>query len=133
MKQLDTIYLVDDDEGINFLNETILKRMGVAKQIVVHKDPTVAFDQLKDSLNAGNPPDLILLDINMPLMDGWEFIEKYSKLQQVDKSPIIIMLSSSIDPTDEYKARSMAQVSGFRSKPLTFGLAKEIIDLYFTN
>lgn len=130
MKHLKTIYLIDDDEGINFLNRSVISRLQLADNVVAFKDPIVAFDTLKKEIEAGTAPELILLDINMPLMDGWEFVKKYGSLGQ-DEVSVIIMLSSSIDPADEAKAESIKQIAGFRSKPLSFDMAEEIVRTYF--
>lgn len=130
MKHLKTIYLIDDDEGINFLNRAIITRLKLADNIVTFKDPVKAFDSLKDAILGGNAPDLILLDINMPLMDGWEFVNQYAELNN-DEASIIIMLSSSIDPADEAKASSIRQIAGFKSKPLSFDMAEDIVNTYF--
>ena len=130
MKHLKTIYLIDDDEGINFLNRAIITRLKLADSIVSFKDPVMAFDTLKKDIEKGSAPELILLDINMPLMDGWEFVNQYAELGK-DEASVIIMLSSSIDPADEAKAKSIRQISGFRSKPLSFDMAEEIVETYF--
>ena len=132
MKKLRTIYLVDDDEGINFLNKAILSRLQLAEEVVAFRDPTQAIESLKTAISQGNPPELIFLDINMPLMDGWEFVESYSKIEMTSAAkPVIVMLSSSIDPADEKKANSISQISAFKSKPLTFDTAHEIVNGYF--
>lgn len=129
MKQLDTIYLIDDDEGINFLNRAIITRLKLANNIVSFKDPMVAFEALKKSISENKAPELILLDINMPLMDGWEFVNQYSKLD-VTHSSVIVLLSSSIDPADEAKAQSIKHIAAFKSKPLSFDMAKDIVSEY---
>ncbi|MDH5607834.1 MAG: hypothetical protein OEY56_00015 [Cyclobacteriaceae bacterium] len=64
-------------------------------------------------------------------MNGWEFLDAYKKISLGDKMPKIIMLSSSINPDDEEKAKSMAEITEFRNKPLTFEMVEEIVGKYF--
>jgi CheY-like chemotaxis protein len=68
----------------------------------------------------GTLPDLILLDINMPVMNGWDFLDLYAALEaELPKKICIVMLSSTVDQADYDRANTYSQVSGFHSKPLT--------------
>jgi CheY-like chemotaxis protein len=84
-------------------------------------------------LNESCPsPEIIFLDINMPAMDGWEFLQKYEALPDAHKSSIIvIMLTTSFNPEDELKARKIPSVKEFRNKPLTADLLQDILNKYF--
>jgi CheY-like chemotaxis protein len=123
--------LIDDDDGINFLNKAILSKLDLANEILSFRDPVVALETLKKSYDEGEFPELIFLDINMPLMDGWEFVNAFAEFERKEKKCVIIMLSSSIDPADEQKAESISQIAAFKSKPLTFDMAGAIVQDHF--
>lgn len=75
---------------------------------------------------------LTLLDINMPVMDGWEFLEAYHALEDNQKGKIIIiMLTTSLNPDDKIRAEEISEVSGFKSKPLSIETVEEIMKTYF--
>jgi CheY-like chemotaxis protein len=78
-------------------------------------------------------PDLIFLDINMPGMNGWEFLHEYNKLdKQLQSRAIVIMLTTSENPDDQMKAKGINVVSDFKTKPLTVEMLEEVIDKYFS-
>jgi len=80
----------------------------------------------------GTHPDMIFLDINMPGMNGWEFLEEYSKLDKQRQSEvIIIMLTTSDSPSDKAKAAALDIVADYKTKPLTKEMVHEIKDKYF--
>lgn len=75
---------------------------------------------------------LILLDINMPVMDGWEFAEVFSKLEENQKEKIvIIMLTSSLNPDDKERASKLSVISGFQHKLLTMEGLTAILNKHF--
>jgi CheY-like chemotaxis protein len=129
---LGTVLLVDDDSGANFLHKAILQRVGSFKDIVEYTDAEEALSYLSQSVQDNSAPDLILLDINMPLLDGWEFMERYNQLSLNGQKSTILMLTSSIDPSDIRRAQKIPNLDGFRSKPLTFDMMHEILETYFS-
>ena len=140
MKQkLNCIMLIDDDEPTNFLSSMLIEEAECAKKIKVVQSGQKALEYLKnsslDDLTPGNDeekPDLIFLDINMPAMNGWEFLENYKKLKKEQQSKmVIIMLTTSLNPEDKLKAEHMPEVSGFENKPLTPEIIDRVLKKYF--
>ncbi|GGA96947.1 response regulator [Puia dinghuensis] len=128
--QLNCILLIDDDEPTNFLNKLTLEQAGCARQIHVAQSGQEALDYLR---NANPRPDLIFLDINMPAMDGWEFLERYRNLPAAKKADIVlIMLTTSLNPDDEIRTRSIPEVSGFENKPLSHDQLGNLLKKYFS-
>jgi len=130
MKQkLNCVMLVDDNEDDNFFHKIVLKETGIAEHIKVAESGFEALDFLK---NENKIPELIFLDINMPKMNGWEFLEEYRKLNDEQKARvIIIMLTTSLNPADRKKALVIPEVDGFETKPLTHETLSEIIERHF--
>jgi CheY-like chemotaxis protein len=133
MKKVSKVMLVDDDYFTNFLNKSLLDRLGFAEEVVEKSMASDALEYLQGELQSGKIPDLIFLDINMPAMDGWGFIERYSEFDFGANRPIVIMLTSSIDPRDENRAAEIKEINAFRSKPLSPEMLQEITRTYFSN
>lgn len=116
------ILLIDDDRAFNFLNEKIIEFEKFAAKISSYVDAREALEMLKSlhETNSSGFPDFIFLDINMPDMDGWEFMDKFTLLSDdvKDKCKVFI-LTSSLNPIDIQKSKTYAEVRGFASKPLT--------------
>ncbi len=135
--KLNCIMLIDDDEPTNFLSSMIIEEAGCAEVIQVADSGEKAIDYFLNSqkFNYANPkypwPDLIFLDINMPAMNGWEFLGQYKKLKKQGNHIIIIMLTTSLNPDDKNKANNTGAVTDFRHKPLTKELLDEVLDKYF--
>ena len=115
-----------------------IEELDCVEHIQVIQNAIEALDYLECAnqsppLNASCPkPDLIFLDINMPAMDGWEFLHYYEAMPEEDKSSVIvIMLTTSFNPEDELKARKIPSISEFRNKPLTPELLRGILLKYF--
>ena len=129
-KILSNILLIDDDEPTNFYHSLMIEESGVCLNIHVKDSAVEALEWLK---NDDNPiPDLIFLDINMPIMNGWEFLEEYRALPDVKKSNIVvIMLTTSLNPNDMEKAKQMKEISSFMNKPLTIENIKNLVNEQF--
>jgi CheY-like chemotaxis protein len=133
MEKLNCILLVDDDNDCNYLHKRVLKKTQCAERIEVVNDGEQALHFLKTAVHGKYPcPDLILLDINMPGMNGWEFLEEYEKLDsEVRAKIVLVMLTSSVSPDDEARALKMNIIGGFRRKYLNEESILEIINAYF--
>lgn len=133
--RLHCILLIDDDETTNYFHKTIVNNSGFVDKCVIAENGLEALELLQSD-KEGNflQPDLIFLDINMPKMNGWEFLEEYKKLNasQRDKM-VLIMLSTSINPADREKAKTYDAINDFISKPLTLEAIDSIISTHCEN
>lgn len=130
MSKLNTILLVDDNEMTNFMHRVIIEKIGCTDKISIVENGEEALAYLTNPQNA--TPDLIFLDINMPVMNGWEFLEEYQDLDDSKKAKIVLfMLTTSMNPSDKQKADSNGEVRGYINKPLSSSKIKTIIEEYF--
>lgn len=114
---IDTILLIDDDAPTNFLNSIIIKKSNICAHVEVKDSALKALEWLK---NNDSKPDLIFLDINMPMMSGWEFLQEYDKLpKEQQENTELVMLTTSLNPKDKERAALHKSVSYFLNKPLT--------------
>ena len=115
-----TVWLIDDDELFNFLTANTLQTNNFAGEIKSFTDPKEALKKLEACAEKAQFPDLIFLDINMPVLDGWGFLASYRKLpKELKDSCTLFILSSSIDEDDAKRARINEDVRDFISKPLS--------------
>ena len=137
-KKLNCVLLIDDDLGTNFINQMLIKKAGITDNIQTVLNGKEAIDFITNQgkyEKAGNvfpQPMLTLLDINMPVMDGWEFLEVYQNLEVHQKGKIVIvMLTTSLNPDDRIRAENISDVSGFKNKPLTLQILEDIMQKHF--
>ena len=139
-KKLNCVLLIDDDSATNFINNMLIKKSGITDRIEVALNGEEALEFLAksgkhESIDAEKfpQPQLILLDINMPVMDGWEFIEAYEALDTDKKDNIVIvMLTSSFNSDDRIRAQTYGAISNFKNKLLTSGMIQDIMNEHFT-
>ncbi len=118
-----TCLLIDDNYIDNFVTRRILEASHFAEQIIVRQSPAEAINSLRDGVIK---PDVIFLDIRMPMMSGFEFLQEYDQLG-INKSDIkIFMLSSSLDPVDMRQSESNKYITQFIHKPLTIKALEEL-------
>lgn len=129
MERAANICIIDDDEVYQFTATHTIKGLGIAQKILVFSDGEDAFEFLNNNItDAGALPDVIFLDIRMPYMDGWAFVEEYAELKpRLPKHISIYMVSSSIDEDDLSKAKSINEISDYIVKPTNAREFKELI------
>ena len=119
-----SVMLIDDNEIDNLINQKMLESASVSERILTHTGAKAAIESLKnlEKLGSGDQkflPDLIFLDIDMPLMDGFQFLEEFEKLSEgIRESCRIVMLTSSLNPQDLSKAKKSKYVARYINKPL---------------
>lgn len=123
---LDIILCVDDDPITLMLCKKVIIKAGFSNTILTAKngeDALQYFDSIIAQKEKNKLPQLIFLDLNMPVMDGWEFLDNFNseKYSQVNSTKIII-LSSTIDPEDLKKSKKYPMVIDFLSKPITINM-----------
>lgn len=131
VKKLQKVLLVDDDEIVNSINKVIIKHARFADEIISETVASKALEYIQKQKELNGLPDLIFLDINMPEMDGWDFVDEYVKLGFEESGPRIIMLTSSINPRDENRASLIDVITDFMSKPLSPEILNRIYDAHF--
>ena len=130
-QKLSSILLIDDDEPTNFLHQLVINQADCTHHCTIVESGQEALDYLS---SPENPiPDLVLLDINMPIMNGWDFLDAYQNLSIPHKDKImVVMLTTSISLSEEEKAKNMKVIQDFRRKPLTTTMLKELIEIHFS-
>ena len=112
-KPVNDVVLVDDDPLLNFLTSKMLLRVNPKVNLTCFNNPETALNFFEQPNT--KKPDLLLVDINMPELNGWEFIERFSK---IGLNCRVSIFTSSIDPIDVKKANAMKVVTGYITKPL---------------
>lgn len=120
---IETIMLIDDEEVDQMLYGRIIERSEHAKRVLSFLSAEAALAHLVEK--RAPQPDLILLDINMPQMDGFEFLAAAEEALGVDVAPVIVMLTTSLNPMDEARSDASPLVFDYKKKPLTDAMLKD--------
>jgi len=119
--------IIDDDTVYVNLVKKLIQLKKLCDNILVFKNGKEAIEFFKDSESL---PDLILLDLNMPIMNGWEFLEEFDPInKELGKEPSLYVVSSSIDPVDSEKAKSIGCVRDYISKPISMQSFEQIFSV----
>lgn len=126
------IYVIDDDKANNFLCRIMLKEAGIENIRSFYGGEDALADIHNIILDGTELPTIILLDINMPRMDGWGFLEEYRQLPEYVKAQInVFFITTSDFETDIEKARNYPEIIGFLDKPISFEVANMLKEKYF--
>ncbi|WP_103865915.1 response regulator [Aquimarina sp. I32.4] len=122
--------LIDDDNIHQFIIKKIVKKLSPNQELLVFSNGEEGIDFMKSRIGKIEKlPDLILLDINMPVMDGWEFLEEFVTITpEIKKEIIIYILSSSDNPTDKEKAKKFELISGYIIKPINENQLESLLE-----
>jgi CheY-like chemotaxis protein len=131
---INTVLLIDDDITINYFHNRIIQKNEMTNSVLISQNGKEGIQSIKE-LNlvcTTNDKTLIFLDLNMPIMNGWEFLEELKNLNDtLQLNYKIFVLSSSINPDDRKKAENNPLVTGYLSKPLTKEILEQIKHNYF--
>ncbi|MEJ1221702.1 response regulator [Sediminicola sp. 1XM1-17] len=121
MEKKGSICIIDDDRIFVFGTRKIMKKIGFKGDLIVYNNGQDAVEGLTEMSQENKKlPSLILLDLNMPIMNGWEFLEEYKKIPLGQKNGVTLyIMSSSVDPIDCERAKSYTEVKNYILKPVT--------------
>lgn len=117
----DVISIIDDDSIFKFTIIKTIESVNIAKKILVFNDGEEGINFINNNIETPDElPDVIFLDLNMPYMDGWEFLEEFSSLKKnLPKEIVIYIVSSSVSSLDLDRAKKISEVSDYIVKPIT--------------
>lgn len=123
MKQIKLIYVIEDDPITQYLMQQLFSFHPAIQSVLYFENGALALESLKKDIT----PDLIFLDLNMPIMDGWEFLDAIQHHEVFSSIPIYIM-TSSINMNDETRSANYASVQGYHTKPFNEEVIQLIIE-----
>ncbi|WP_340066272.1 response regulator [Ascidiimonas aurantiaca] len=130
-KPIELACIIDDDKIYVSLVKRIIESKNLSRELLIFSNGKEALDYFEKVFNGPRNirvPNIILLDLNMPVMDGWQFLEHFMKIEKRHQKVITLyIVSSSIDPNDVAKAHDLSSVSGYIIKPV---MPKELETLF---
>jgi CheY-like chemotaxis protein len=126
-----SVFLIDDDNIYQYTAKILLESTGLARKIqsFYNGKEALRYFQLPENQQPENLPDVIFLDINMPIMNGWEFLEEYDTLRAaLPKQIVLYVVSSSVDSSDMEKSRSYGAVTDYLIKPVNRNQYREVME-----
>ncbi|WP_338815678.1 response regulator (plasmid) [Bernardetia sp. Wsw4-3y2] len=127
MPKFNHVCVIDDDPIYTYLTDRVMKMVDFSNYIEFFKDGEAALNSLKPRLRSGrNIPDVIFLDLAMPVIDGWQFLEEF--IIPTKKKVIIYVVTSSIDPKDMQRAEGYNIIDKYVVKPITPELLTGLFD-----
>lgn len=130
MRKIERVFIIDDDPIFVFGVQRFMKYAQLGDNFEHFVNGDLALQALRNTLESGEKlPDLIMVDLNMPVMDGWQFLDALSSMA-IKEPPLVFIVSSSIDPSDIMQAKNYPLVREFVVKPLTALKLKELVSAY---
>ncbi|GAA4037268.1 response regulator [Hymenobacter glaciei] len=132
MRKLSTILLVDDNEITNFLHERLFERCNVFDQVLMAANGAKALDVLarqRDQFGSANPV-LVLLDLNMPVMNGFQFLEAFRALPPAHQQGVVVVVLTSSENVQDFDRASALPIAGLLDKPLDQAKIDTLLQLY---
>lgn len=135
---LKSVFLIDDDEISNFLNKILINNLGLDVEVFAAGNGREALNNLEErTIGASGEsitPCLLILDINMPVMNGWQFLEAFDKRfpEEIKRNITIVMITVSEDERDIIRATNNSLVMDYIHKPLSDEKLLEIMMSYFS-
>ncbi|TCD01289.1 response regulator [Pedobacter psychroterrae] len=128
MKKVEIACIIDDDPIYIFGTRRIMELSNFCETFMIFHNGKEALDRLTAIISIGEKlPDIILLDLNMPIMDGWEFLDEFTKVPS-KKEILIYIVTSSIDPADIERAKKYDDINNYLVKPITMATLKELFN-----
>jgi CheY-like chemotaxis protein len=130
IKPINTVCVVDDDKIYVYGLKKLIALKQLCPNLIEFPNGKEAIDFLMDPENAEKLPDVIFLDINMPVMDGWDFMESFAQIKpHLGKKITVYMVSSSINQEDIDRAKSISDITDYVVKPVTHDKLLELFRL----
>jgi len=132
---LGCVLLIDDDRLTSFYNEKIVNKHNAFKEVVSVNSGANALDYLKNAIEGKViKPELIFLDINMPAMNGWEFLKEFNNLDKTFINSIkVILLTTSSNPDDYTRSKENDLVDDFINKPLSISVLSDVLTSHYAS
>ncbi len=126
-----SILLIDDSESTNFFNKMIIEKTIIDACVTIATNGLEALEILKKLKEYNEVPDLIFLDINMPIMDGWEFLEQYKNTIGTSEAPtIVLMIGAELNSSDRGRIQELGLIKGFSQKMLKKEVLLNLVNMH---
>ncbi len=135
MNKISSVCIIDDDPIIIYGSRRLMKELGVTSDILVFNNGKEAMDGFSMMMQEGRKfPEIIFLDINMPVMNGWDFLENFIKLPcEIIGQVAVYIISSSIDPMDLERVKDYSVVNDYILKPIRSRDLQSVLDSIIIN
>ncbi|WP_422860722.1 response regulator [Flagellimonas sp. S174] len=129
-EKLKSILLLDDNPATNYIHKKFIAKVNCAEKVLDFQNGYEALKYIRD--HPQSPPDLIFVDINMPIMDAWEFLEEFEKLEEgLRQKSKVFVLTTSLSPRDVEKAGEIELIEDVIIKPLSTDDIERLITEFF--